>query len=295
MKRVIAVIGVGALVLVAGSVLAADSFTAGTAGNIQEQVQSIGAVDLGANGGLSGLEQTQGGLGGSAALPGSAGAEGQMQGENTTITGTNGFATHSYDSTVVSEGGSITLGGAAVHAEGQNLSAGIATEGDGNGTASISGSAMQIDQGVIAGSTGLSAAEAGVGANFNSEYEYTNTGTNSQIVQTGEQHSIMATGVGTVGNAGAGAGLEAVQIGGTAAGNDGNGTSMGGAGAAAGSITTGNEVIAGPGSAAAAGSIGVQSQTHSYEQTASNGAQSQWASGTVSTGNAVADGVVILP
>jgi len=290
MKKVILTAAVAALVFGAGNVMA-DSFTAGTAFNEQGQIQDLGAVNFGANGAISYVNQEQAGIGGSAALPGSAAAEGQIQGENTTVTGTNGFATHSYNTTAVTEGGSIAIGpGLAGHAETQSVVGGIATLGDGAGTASVSGSAMQINQGTIAGGVGFAGGEAGAYANYNSAYTYTNAGTNSVINQSGEQHSVMVTGAGGANAAGA-ATLTATQFGGTAAINDGNGTAMAGGGAAYGEIKTANGVVSAPGGTAAAGSVGVQNQVHSYEQYSTNGAQTQWATGTVATGNAVFDGV----
>jgi len=294
MKKVICLAAVAAMVA-CGSVAMADSFTVGVAGNIQDQSQVMGGVDLGANGGISGINQTQAGIGGSAAMAGSAGAEGQVQGENTTVSATNGFATHSYNSTAVTFGGSAAVnGGVGAQVEAQSVDGGIATVGDGLGTGSISGSAMQIDQGAAAGGLGFAGGASGAVADYNSDYTYTNTGATSSISQAGSQNAIMATGAGGT-NGGGIAGLEATQVGGTAATNNGVGTSMAGAGASAGSIETANATATGAGGTAAAGSIGQQTQTHSYTQSASNGAQSQWAAGSVMTGNAVLDGSVVLP
>jgi hypothetical protein len=62
--------------------------------------------------------------------------------------------------------------------------------------------------------------------------------------------------------------MTATQVGGTAASNDGNGTYMTGSGAASGSIYATDATTCG----ATAGSVGGQGQSHSYVQTADNGA-----------------------
>jgi hypothetical protein len=288
MKKVLSAIVIGAMVFGAGSVMA-DSFTAGTAGNIQTQVQNLGGANYGANGGISVINQDQAGLGGSAAMIGSYGAEGQIQGENTNVSLDNGFANHNYNATAVTEGSSATLGGVAGHYELQNVDGGIATVGDANGTNSISGSAMDINQNVGSAALGYSGAEAGAFADYHSDYKYSNVGANSTIVQTGSQDAVMVSGSGSEYAGASYATLEASQVGATAATNDGNGTSMSGVGSATGTITTKNDAVG----YAGAGSAGVQGQTHSYSQVADNGAgQTQFATGTVSTGNAVVDGTV---
>jgi hypothetical protein len=291
MKKVISVAAV--VVMLAGAnVVFADSFTAGSAFNEQGQIQDLGGVDLGSSGGITYISQEQAGIGGSIANSGSAAAEGQIQGENTGVTLTNSYATHSYDATAMTEGGSVVFGsGAAGHVEMQDVTGGIATVGNGIGTASVSGSTMDINQGTLTASAGIAAADAGAYADYNSSYEYLNAGTSSSIYQTGEQHSTMATVSGSSGNAGSAAILNANQTGGTAAYNSSDGTTMAGGGAAYGEIKTVNGLVTSPGSAAVAGSAGVQGQAHSYEQYSSNGAQTQWASGTVVTGNAVSDGI----
>ncbi len=291
MKKVLSALVISAMIFGAGSVMA-DSFTAGAAGNTQTQVQDFNAVNLGPMGGVSTISQDQAGLGGSVSDGMSAAGEGQIQGENTNLFLSNGSATHVYNSTAVTEGASLTAGGGiGAHVETQTVDGGIATVGDANGTASVSGSAMGIGQGVAAGGAGLAGAESGAVAGYGSAYEYNNVGMTSNISQTGSQESVMATGAGGA-NGGGIAGLEATQVGGTAALNNGAGTSMGGAGLATGSITTVNGVATGPGGVAVAGSLGAQGQVHSYTQASNSGAgQTQFASGTVMTGNAVVDGV----
>jgi len=290
MKKVLCMAAVAAMVM-GGSVAMADSFTVGVAGNYQEQGQAIGGVDLGGMGGISGMTQDQAGFGASASSPMSVAAEGQIQGENTNITAGNGYGFHSYNSTAVTEGGSSTVGGGVgVHFEAQQVEGGIATVGNGVGTGSVSGSAVSVDQAVGAGGLGFAGGESAAFVDYNSSYEYNNTGVGAHITQTGAQEATFLTGAGGV-NGGGLATLNAQQVGGTAAANDGNGTSMAGSGAAEGSVKTVNGVITQPGGTAGAGSLGYQTQTHSYTQASTNGYQSQWASGTVSTGNAVADGV----
>jgi len=291
MKKVLSALIISAMVMTGGMVMA-DSFTAGAAGNTQTQVQDMSAFNMGPMGGISTVSQDQGGLGGSVSDGMSAAAEGQLQGENTSLFLSNGSATHVYNSTAVTEGGSLTAGGGiGAHVEAQTVDGGIATVGDANGTGSISGSAMQINQGVAAGGIGMAGAESGAVADYNSAYEYNNVGMTSNIQQTGSQSSLMATGAGGA-NGGGIAGLEATQVGGTAAVNNGSGTSMSGAGLATGSIGTVNGVATAPGGVAVAGSIGAQGQVHSYTQASNSGAgQTQFATGTVMTGNAVVDGV----
>jgi len=291
MKKILSAIVIGAMIMGSG-VAMADSFTAGGAMNYQEQAQTLGGVNYGAFGGTSVIAQDQAGLGASAAIPGSFGAEGQIQGESTKVTLSNGFATHNYDSTAITQGSSGTSLGLAGHYEMQSVDGGIATLGDANGTNSISGSAMDINQNVGSAALGMSGAESGAFADYHSDYKYTNAGSTSTIVQTGSQDSIMVSGSGSEFAGASYASLEATQVGGTVATNDGNGTSMSGAGLAAGSITTKNDTAG----LAVAGSAGVQTQTHSYVQTADNGAgQTQFAAGTVSTGNAVFDGTMPTP
>jgi len=286
MKKIFSAIAIAAMVMGAGTVMA-DSFTAGIAGNYQKQTQDLAGVNLGANGGVSVIEQNQMGVGGSAALPGSYGAEGQIQGENTNVTLSNGYATHNYDSTATTFGGSTAFAGVGAHGEMQYVAGGIMTLGDANGTASVSGSAVSIDQAVAGGGLGFAVGGAGAYVDYHSDYTYTNAGPTSVINQTGSQDAVFLSGAGGGLNGGGYATLKADQVGGTAAMNDGNGTAMVGGGAAAGQVTTENAAVNGT-----AGTVGAQTQTHSYSQFSSNGAQTQWASGTVSTGNAVADGVV---
>ena len=286
MKKVLSVLAISAMIMGTTSAVMADSFTVGVAGNYQKQVQDLNGSSFGANGAVSDISQNQIGGGASASDAMSVAGEAQIQSETTDVTGSNGFATHTYDVTAVTTGGSATAGGGiGAHVEYQNVNGGIATIGDGTGTGSISGSAMKVQQGVAAGGIGNAIGGSAALVDYTSKYQYDNVGTNSVITQTGTQKAVLGTGAGGV-NGGGMAGLQATQIGGTGAANDGNGTNMAGAGAAVGTITTANTA---GGSAGVAGSEGVQGQSHTYSQFSTNGAQTQYATGTVYTGNAVND------
>jgi hypothetical protein len=302
MKKLISTIVVTSMVMGAGSALAwtASNWTASWAENQQAQTQDLTSVDGGANGMISVTTQDQKGDGYSDSWFGSEAWEGQAQGELTKITFSNGFATHSYNQGVMTYGNSNVDGfGYADHFESQSLDSGIANIGDGNGQFSISGMATVGSANSEAYSQDIwssSSANAGTEAMYENSYEYKNIGATSGIVQTGFQAGHYTTDVHSgnsqynwwIGSE-ASAQVNAQQVGGTVATNDGNGTYMAGAGAAEGSVKVtasaydGSWYYTGDASANASAE---QVQEHSYVQAADNGAgQSQWAVGTVGTYN----------
>jgi len=266
--------------------------TSATAENGQFQTQELGVINLGMNGGASNLFQNQAGTGSSSAKFGSAASENQFQGENTSQTLANQVATHNFDSTVVTSGGSVVPSGPgnAFHGEYQTADMSITTLSNAAGTASFSGSQMLIDQCVVAGAKN---GTAGAGAANDSHTSYTlaNNGPTSNIYQAGRQDSMFTTGagIGVDRTGGGAANLQASQVGGTAALNNGAGTAMLGGGAATGQVVATN----GATKNGFAGSVGEQSQTHAYAQDAGLGTnQSQWSSGSVSTFNSIDSGKI---
>jgi hypothetical protein len=299
MKKLTSTIVVAGMVMGAGSAFAwtSSDWSASEAFNQQAQTQNLTGVNGGANGMITVTTQDQKGDGYSNSWWGSEAFEGQAQGELTKITISNGFATHDYNQGVVTYGNSnVDDFGYADHSEAQALDSGIVTVGDGNGTFSISGMAT-----VGAASSdvysydywGTSEANAGTEAMYNNSYEYKNIGATSGIVQTGFQAGHYTTDV----HAGdsqytwwngseASAQVNAQQVGGTAALNDGNGTYMAGVGAAEGSVkvtasaSDGSWYYSGDATGDASAE---QMQQHSYIQVSNNPAtgQSQLAGGTV--------------
>jgi hypothetical protein len=225
--------------------------------------------------------------------------EGHAQGELTKITFGNGYATHSYNQGVITYGNTDVDGSSgAAHFESQSLDSGIATVGDGNGQFSISGmatvGAANSRAGGFAG-YGSGEANAGTIAQYENGYTYKNIGATSGIVQSGYQAGLYETSNnseygGFIAGAGASSQVDAQQVGGTAALNNGNGTYMAGAGAAEGSVKVTASADAGAfygGADAHSYASGEQVQQHSYTQAAFNPTtgQSQWAAGTVGTYN----------
>jgi len=307
MKKIISLTAIGMMMFGAGNALAYcggwcsgqtnSMFTESESSNFQEQTQNINGVDFGSQGALSVVSQDQNGYGNSYSSFGSSAWEGQVQGENTNIILTNGSATHSYDQTVVTYGGSSTNDwGYSNHNESQSLDSGIFTVGDGNGQFSISGQATVGDAYSSSSSYGLnSSSNSGTFALYNNSYEYKNIDTNSGIVQSGFQAGRYETNT-SVDNSGywwnlggnANASVDAQQVGGTAALNNGNGTYMAGGGVAEGSVNVSAHSYDGSwyynGNVDSSASA-EQVQQHTYNQTSTNGSQSQWATGTVGTYN----------
>jgi hypothetical protein len=307
MKKLISTIVVASMVMGAGSAFAWtwSKATASWSENQQVQTQNLTGVNGGANGMISVTTQDQKGDGLSNSLRGSSAMEGQAQGEITKITFGNGYATHSYNQNVITYGNTDVDGGRSVagHFESQSLDSGIATVGDGAGTFSISGMATvgsansNAGGGTFAGGNGE--ANSGTIAQYENGYTYKNIGATSGIVQSGYQSGLYETSnnseyEGAIAGADASSRVNAQQVGGTVALNNGNGTYMAGVGAAKGSVkvsASANINIntwTGGGDTDAAASA-EQVQQHSYTQTAFNPTtgQSQWAAGTVGTYNNV--------
>lgn len=276
------------------TVLVPSINTDGTGANAQNgqfQTQPLTVTNLGMNGGSSNLLQNQAGTGSSSALLGSSASESQLQGQNTSETLANAVATHNFDSTTLTSGGSVVPSGpgSAFHGEYQTVDMSITTLSNAAGTGSLSGSEMLVDQCVVAGATNGTAG-AGAANESHSSYDLANVGPTSSITQAGNQDSsfITGAGVGIDKTGAAGANLQASQIGGTAAVNDGAGTSMLGGGSAEGSVVAENGSTRG----AFGGSVGGQNQTHTYTQLSGVGAQTQWATGTVTTVNTIDSGTL---
>jgi hypothetical protein len=301
MKKLISTIVVAGMVMGAGSAFAWtwSSGTASEAFNQQAQTQNLTGVNGGANGMISVTTQDQKGDGWSTSRWGSSAMEGQAQGELTKITFGNGYATHSYNQGVITYGNSdVDDWSGAGHFESQSLDSGIATVGDGNGHFSISGMATVGSANSDAGGGtwyGSGEANSGTIAHYENGYTYKNIGATSGIVQSGYQSGLYTTNNsseygGFIAGAGASSQVNAQQVGGTAALNNGNGTYMAGVGAAEGSVKDTASADAGAwygGGDASANASAEQVQQHSYTQAAFNPAtgQSQWAAGTVGTYN----------
>jgi hypothetical protein len=298
MKKLISTIVVAGMVMGAGSAFAWtwSSTTASESFNQQAQTQNLTGVNGGANGMISVTTQDQKGNGWSNSRWSSSAWEGQAQGELTKITFGNGYATHSYNQGVITYGNSdVDNRSGAGHFESQSLDSGIATVGDGNGQFSVSGMATVGAANSNAGGGawhGSGEANSGTIAQYENGYTYKNIGATSGIIQSGYQAGLYTTNNsidygGSIAGAGASSRVDAQQVGGTVALNNGNGTYMAGAGAAEGSVkVSASANVLGSGDADATASA-EQFQQHSYTQAAFNPTtgQSQWAAGTVGTYN----------
>jgi hypothetical protein len=276
-----------------------NNYTWSESFNQQFQTQDFINVDGGSNGMISMTTQDQTGNGWSNSVDGSGAWEGQEQGELIKINFDNGYTEHNYNQ------GGLTYGktdiedwSKADHFEMQSINSGIGTLGDGHGRFSISGMSVSVIANVKTNSlehNGYSETNAGTISGYENGYSYNNNGITSNIVQNGFQSGQYTTDVyiKTVdgyGNYINNASINAQQVGGTVAHNNGNGTSMSGVGIAEGSVSVSSKT-SGCGACNIHSNIvdvsAEQVQQHSYSQNSFNHStgQTQWANGTVGTYN----------
>ena len=254
MKRVLF-----AILIVAMAAGSAWAFSAGDAGNYQEQVQDLSGQDYGINGGVSKYSGEQLGYGASASN-GGFGIEyqGQIQGAHVNVLNSTGTVRHQYDIDTATSGSSVATGvSAAGHMEGTSTQAGIVTVSDGVGTGMASGTGISSDSGVLVGASVGAAAGAETAVNARTEYESVNNGATSAQYSTGMAEVKTQTGAGASGGI-AGAGATATTVGGVGMVNDGMGSAMASTSASHSEVDTAAGAVGNAGAHASAAAMNAQ-------------------------------------